>query len=502
MSSYAWHLAEPRHPEKSNRTQAPSTTSSAAAAAAAPDDATPATDRHFTKNQRVYVFVHSERDTGAGTIEATPDQLEGPDRERFAGRYRVRFDETYQDGRSKRAHVRPARLQAVLRPPPPQPLRNPQAVVTPCTDEFRRQARAQLSCGRDRRVLEIGCSTGEASAVIAQHLCGYESEAASSSEEEDESEQQVPSQRQRVWSRGLVAVDLASDALEQARRRVPPPRAKFLLADVLAEPSLLAERLLGRRRAAQGAAVSALFLDIGGKRAIADVVAAVDALTRVLRPELVVVKSEELAASAREWKAGGRQEEGQEEGDAGEWRGEGAPADAVPDPQGWWRHAQQQRRPRPPRVETTTTTGAATAATTPSAVDVPPWYPRLVVRKRRAGLDSDNGSSSAAPPAPVPPSSSNASAAGCWLGVRPQRLPQRLAPGSGTTYICRFSNYGRCLRHEAWLLKKQEEDGKGDCPYDHGVCHACLAPGHRAVDAACPVASAAYAAAAREAVAT
>jgi hypothetical protein len=561
--SYAWHLFEPPHPDvvatsPSLRDEEAEAEGDAAAAAAA--DAPAQQRRPFSRHQRVYVLVKSARDTGAATIEATPRDIAragGPDAERWGGgetpRYRVRFDERDpQTGEPKRAHVRAARLQPVLRPPPPLPLRQPQAIVSSDTREFRRQARSQLSCGgRDLRVLEVGASTGEASAAIAQHAGAYASGSGESSEEEEAMADEEGQERggrgrghsrrrkKRVWAKGLVGVDLAAGALQQARRRVPT--ARFVLADVLADPQALLAKLLGRRLAARQQqqeeqeqpegppppplttpnaatpadcrlpAVGAVLLDIGGKRAIADVLAAVEVVSRALRPELIIVKSEELAASARAWqRQRGATDEAEEEEE--EWRGEGAPTNAVPDSAQWWLEAKERAAAEEAAATTTLEeeageedAGGAAAPPPPpppprregdegddgGSVEVPPWFVRQVVRPARRRAQRRKQQEQEQPGRDEDDEDDRDNSA--WGGVRMGRLPMRFvaaaAPAAdgasaATTLrpICRFSNYGACLREKA------------GCPFDHDHCHACLARGHRAIDReACPVARAAWA---------
>lgn len=522
---YAWHLFEPRHPEAGNQTAAPSGARPPppnGAAAPATPATTPTTTRRFLRNQRVYVTVRSQRDTGAGTIEATPEDIAragGVEADCWGAgggggggggeepRYRIAFDERdEQTGQPKRAHVRAGRLTAVLRPPPPHALRRPQAVVTHDTLEFRRQARAQLSCGgRDLRVLEVGASTGECSAAIVQHLGGYASCSGSSSPEEEEEDDEDGTlrkkrrHRRRVWQRGLVGVDLAASALEDARRRAP--QAKFVLCDVLADPEAVLAQVLGRRRRrklgveeeakeqrqdeggggggdGEAAAVSALFLDIGGKRAVSDVLAAVDVLARALRPELIVVKSEELAASARAWReARGRMGGG---GEDEEWCGEGAPAEAVPESERWWLEAKETAAAAAVEL------GEAPAA---PAIEVPPWYARLVVRRRQRQQRR--------PTAPGEEKQEEKEGCGWAGGVRPQKLPLRFVETDDGQRrpICRFHNYGECRRRRGeGAAAASSSSPSSCCPYDHDHCHACLEQGHRAADwGDCPVARAAAA---------
>ena len=57
------------------------------------------------------------------------------------------------------------------------------------------------------------------------------------------------------------------------------------------------------------------------------------------------------------------------------------------------------------------------------------------------------------------------------LPKHPLRAPLVLSPKDGETPICRYHNYRICGKKEA-------------CPYDHEHCHACLQPGHIALQ--CP----------------
>ncbi|WIA12335.1 hypothetical protein OEZ85_012388 [Tetradesmus obliquus] len=90
--------------------------------------------------------------TGAAVVQQTPDSL--PPDSPYAGRYLVHFNT------GQIAHVRPERLLPVFQQPK-------LVLVTAATEDYRRLARSQVSSSDV--VLELGCSYGMATNMLAEH---------------------------------------------------------------------------------------------------------------------------------------------------------------------------------------------------------------------------------------------------------------------------------------------------------------------------------------------
>ncbi|KAI8465794.1 MAG: hypothetical protein J3K34DRAFT_525045 [Monoraphidium minutum] len=145
------------------------------------------------------------------------------------------------------------------------------AVVCAATDSYRRLARSQVT--KADAVLEVGCSAGVCTALLAQH------------------------------AGRVVGADNSPQLLREAKERCPG--AAFELVDALASPDDLA-RL--------GAGCGAVFVDIGGNRELHALVALLPWVQERLRPRLLVVKSEALAEAAAAWLTRERRGGGREAG--------------------------------------------------------------------------------------------------------------------------------------------------------------------------------------------
>lgn len=85
--------------------------------------------RSFTQQEPVFVWLKSDRSTGAAVVQQTPDSL--PPDSPYAGRYLVHFNT------GQIAHVRPERLLPVFQQPK-------LILVTAATEDYRRLARSQV----------------------------------------------------------------------------------------------------------------------------------------------------------------------------------------------------------------------------------------------------------------------------------------------------------------------------------------------------------------------
>lgn len=277
----------------------------------------------------------------------------------------------------------------------------------------------------DDRVLEVGCSTGETTAVLVKY---------------------VP--------RGhVVALDVGADMVERTKERLKlamsgsdetctrvrvskidpflDPRGAAEAASALIKPDGEDERAdgqqtdTGRCGAGGSRAVDAVFIDIGGNREVRGV-ARMIAFARTAfaqPPRLIVVKSQALV---EELKANhGGADEANEGCTAGRQRQCGKIAEGDL----WFRELLAR---------------STAAASSPSGGSS---------EERRRGRESRGTDSHHIP-----------------KHFHPNKAPLRLSPKDGVTPICRYHNYHR------------EGCKKGErCPFEHAVCHWCLQPGHVAL---------------------
>jgi hypothetical protein len=85
--------------------------------------------RNYQEQEPVFVWLKSDRSTGAAVVQQTPDSL--PTDSPYAGRYLVHFNT------GQTAHVRPERLLPVFTQPK-------LILVTAATEDYRRLARSQV----------------------------------------------------------------------------------------------------------------------------------------------------------------------------------------------------------------------------------------------------------------------------------------------------------------------------------------------------------------------
>ena len=186
----------------------------------------------------------------------------------------------------------------------------PLCVVTPTTDAFRSLARR--ACTSEDTVVELGSSYGGCSQVL--HAC----------------------------ARSYMGVDVSWECVEHCRRILPG--AHFERSDILSDAAA-ARRLLERERP------SLIAIDIGGNRALCDVLSLVEVVLCALHrsntaPSLLLIKSEELAAEADTLLSCG-----------------GSNVLACPD--GWWRALRRRSADRQRGVD--------------SRLRTPTWYPQRTV---------------------------------------------------------------------------------------------------------------------------
>lgn len=160
----------------------------------------------------------------------------------------------YADGTT--ASVRNGRITRIF----DASVESPKVIITPDTTTWRQLARSQLTSTDE--ALDIGCSFGGGTAVIAEHCLS------------------------------VIGIDIGRAAVERAALAVPT--ASFLSFDVLRHPERLAAVAAGR---------SVIFADIGGNReleALATLLPRLEALPSPIR--LIVIKSKSLYQSAMQWR--------------------------------------------------------------------------------------------------------------------------------------------------------------------------------------------------------
>ncbi|CAM9738656.1 unnamed protein product [Ectocarpus fasciculatus] len=323
--------------------------------------------------------------------------------------------------------ARPSRLVRIYGSPPvgrstDAPAAPPLLILlTADTASFRLLAASQVRpCDT---VLEVGCSTGETTAILAKY---------------------VPKGR-------VVALDVGADMVERTKERLKLVSSESeTCADVAVhkmDPFLDPRRAVeaaeheteagigkdggGDSRPTKGGGVDAVFIDIGGNRELRGVVRMIDfARTAFAQPpRLIVVKSQELVAGL---KAGSNA--------AGNIGNDGATTPAA------------------------TASEAGSYAECGRIAEGDLWFRELLARstlarpscneKTEGGGDASSGCSNRTTP----------------KHFHPNKAPLRLSPSDGVTPICRYYNY-----HPEGCRKG------GRCPFDHAVCHWCLRPGHVAL---------------------
>ena len=270
------------------------------------------------------------------------------------------------------------------------------------------------------RVLEVGCSTGETTAVLVKY----------------------------VPRGGVVAFDVGADMVERTKDRLKAamsdsgkacarvrvskidpfmdPRGAVEAASSPIKPSGKDERAdgpmaIGKSGASGSRAVDVVFIDIGGNREVRGV-ARMIAFARTAfaqPPRLIVVKSQALVAELKPNHGGSNPA-------ADLAAGYQRPCGRIVEGDSWFRELLAR--------------STAAAATSPSGENLEELGEELSGKHH------------------IP------------KHFHPNRAPLRLSPNDGVTPICRYHNYHR------------EGCKKGErCPFEHAVCHWCLRPGHVAL---------------------
>eukprot|EP00752_Nemacystus_decipiens_P001951 g1878.t1 len=276
------------------------------------------------------------------------------------------------------------------------------------------------------RVLEVGCSTGETTAVLVKYaprgdVVAFDVGADMVQQTKERLKLAMSGGCGRTCARVRVSkIDPFMDprgAVEAASSSIKPNGEGDPTADGPADT--------GKRGVDGGSrAVDAVFIDIGGNREVRGV-ARMIAFARTAfakPPRLIVVKSQALVAELKAGQGGGSEPPPISGSAVGCQRQCGR----IVEGDSWFRDLLAR----------------STAAAAPS--------PRSESLEERCGESSDKHRTP--------------------KHFHPNRAPLRLSPKDGVTPICRYHNYHR------------EGCKKGErCPYEHAVCHWCLRPGHVAL---------------------
>jgi hypothetical protein len=176
-----------------------------------------------------------------------------------------------------------------------------------------------------------------------------------------------------------------------------------------------------------------------------------------LRPSLLVVKSEALAAAALARIAEERQGQVEREERQPPTEREQQQDQEQQQEQQQQQQRQQQQQQQQEQPSASASAGPAAPHPLPGALRDPAgWWSALLARRDAASAGALVAN----------PLYFKARAKG-FRSVHPMRFPERSAPGGGVP-ICRPFNYATC--HAA----------PGACPFDHSHCHHCLRAGHTA----------------------
>lgn len=362
--------------------------------------------------------------------------------------------------------VRPSRLVPIYSIPPavdrstgaaaavsadPPPLL---IIITAETAPYRVLAASQAR--PNDRVLEIGCSTGETTAVLVKyvprgHVVAFDIGADMVERTKERLKLSLPdssSSSSRTCARVAVhKIDPFFDprgAVEAASALLPGRED----GDSPTESREDVGRGTAVTNSSSSREVDVVFIDIGGNREVRGVVRMIAfARTAFVRPpRLIVVKSQALVAELTASPDRAKKADGNDDDDddgatqvakAATNIKPGSCADCGKISEGdlWFRGL----------LTSNTTTVVATSS---SDVGRP-------IKEQAGQGDTSNGSSQH-PNIPK--------------HFHPNKAPLRLSPTDGVTPICRYHNYHR------------EGCKKGErCPFEHAVCHWCLRPGHVAL---------------------
>ena len=375
------------------------------------------------------------------------------------------INHVHKSCRTIKENVRPSRLSPVydIDIERSKQKRDALILLTPDTTNYRQLAASHLRYSD--KVLEIGCSTGECTALLLrrllllhlnQHRCFRRPE-----EKVD-----------NIMPGSIIAFDTGSEMIGQARKRLlaeldnhamPVSSAsdndnehqqqsnknnllsqlvQFYKVDALSNPKGAHSHVThGSDREPD-----IILIDIGGNRELKGVVSMIDWVQSMFQSiRLIIVKSEALTEELQ------KHDESLKQSSKGD--------------------DSEENRNR--------------IAASPSVLEngvilnAQEWFESLLSCTKRS--EDAKFKNSPTDTTTIPSSKQKQSAP---KYSHPMKAPLVFSPKDNTTPICRFHNYASdgCKRHKN--NSKVNEGGSSRCQFDHEHCHWCLEPGHVAMN--CP----------------
>ena len=288
-------------------------------------------------------------------------------------------------------------------------------VLTETTTKYRLLAASQLK--KEDHILEIGCSNGECSLVIAK------------------------------YGGSLVGIDVSTEMISQAKEKMSKTndddnttysKVQFHILDPFLQPqkviqvSSLSSQLQNNNDddvETKKKQPTVIFIDIGGNRDLTSVIRMLEWVKYSFTPRLIIIKSEEMVQSIKEeCKSSDSSTKHQT------IENESNPTNNDYNPMKRFKSS-ELRIHSSGRIE--------------NGED---WFQRQISKIGNNDTTNPMTKRKRFP--------------------HPQKAPLQLCPSDQKTPICRYHNYHKngCYHHL-----------EGKCPYDHNYCHWCLQKGHIAM---------------------
>ncbi len=297
-------------------------------------------------------------------------------------------------------------------------------MVTRTTDKYRLLAASQLEA--TDHVLEIGCSNGECSLIIAKYVTQGRLIGIDTSKE-------MIAQAKEKYNDSLLGKDKHKASTKSTSTSTPTPitaNVDFHVVDPFDEPRRAMELIRGKDegggRNCKTNSPSVVLIDIGGNRDLTSVMKMLSWILTMFNPRLCIIKSEEMVDKMKE--------------------------DTSPCLETGTRHAGIDSMEQKSKRQKTTTKPTLFIKDDGMIENGQGWFNATMeeIKNMSRGTIKKKPRFS-----------------------HPKKAPLSLSPLDNTTPICRYHNYSfsGCKIGD-------------DCPFDHIHCHWCLKPGHRAMD--CP----------------
>ncbi|KAI9089603.1 hypothetical protein DFS34DRAFT_597987 [Phlyctochytrium arcticum] len=197
----------------------------------------PPTAQAYGIGDKVFVKLRSDKDTGRATVTG-PAGSDG----RIPIQYECSQSLTFNANPKRIVHIIPSGVDTTI-------------IICATTTEYRLLARSQVQ--KEDRVADIGSSYGMSTDILSQH------------------------------SNDVIGLEISKTLVVEARKRFP--KIHFEQIDIL-ENEDRAQTVLGGR--------NKMFVDVGGDRAWESLVPIVEFLCAKMKPELIVIKNEQLHEQA------------------------------------------------------------------------------------------------------------------------------------------------------------------------------------------------------------